>query len=219
MSDSSGRWLSRQKRDPFVRNARAEGYRSRAAFKLAELDQRFRLFKPRAVVLDLGAAPGSWSQVARERVGPTGCVVACDLLDISALPGVTVITGDVGEDAVQTRILAACGGRPIDLVISDMAPRLSGVRVRDQAQAMELAETAWSIAQDLLRSGGSLVVKMFQGEGEQVWTEGLRAEFASVRIVKPKASRDESREVYLVAMGRVMKQRTAHDGAENPAIE
>ena len=201
MSDSSGRWLARQKRDPFVRDARADGFRSRAAFKLAELDLRFRLFKPRGVVLDLGAAPGSWAQVAQARVGPAGLVIACDLVDIAPLPGVSIIIGDAREDAVQQRIVAACAGRAIDLVISDMAPKLSGVRARDQAEAIDLADTALAIAADLLRTDGQCVVKLFQGDGSQAWIAAARARFATVRIVKPKASRDESREVYVVATG------------------
>lgn len=209
MSGSSGRWLSRQKRDPFVREARADGYRSRAAFKLIELDQRFRLFKPRAVVLDLGAAPGSWSQVAQQRVGPTGVVIACDLLEIPSLcgngqlPDVNIMTGDVRDLEVQERIVAACGARALDLVISDMAPNLSGVRARDQAEAIGLADTTLEICAALLRKDGQLVVKLFQGEGSQAWITEARQRFAAVRIVKPKASRDESREVYVVASGHV----------------
>ena len=203
MSDSSGRWLARQRRDPFVKDARADGFRSRAAFKLVELDQRCRLFKPRAVVLDLGAAPGSWSQVAQDRVGPAGLVIACDLLEIAPLPGVIVIVGDARDDAVQQRIVAACTGRAIDLVISDMAPKLSGIRSRDQAEAIELADTALTIAAQLLRSGGQCVVKLFQGDGSQDWVAAARQSFATVRVVKPKASRDESREVYVVAGGHV----------------
>ena len=205
MSDSSERWLARQRRDPFVREARESGYRSRAAFKLEELDRRCGLFRQGQRVLDLGAAPGSWSQYAVTRVGRHGVVVACDLLEIAPLEQVHIIQGDARDEDVQQCIRDTVSGAALDLVICDMAPNLSGVRVRDQAEAMELVEVALELAGVLLRadpagkSGGGLVVKLFQGEGSDSWLADVRRRFGAVRVVKPKASREASREVYVVA--------------------
>ncbi len=233
MSDSSGRWLARQKRDPFVREARTSGYRSRAAFKLEELDRRCGLLRSGMRVLDLGAAPGSWAQYAANRVGPKGVVVACDLLEIAPLNAVYVIQGDARDDAIQNRIRDAVGSNALDLVICDMAPNLSGIRVRDQAEAMELLEIALELAQSMLRqgafdgksvgqqgrapsgnAGGGFVAKLFQGAGSDAWLADVRKLFATVRIVKPKASREESREVYVVAQGLKRLSPVEMDGSD-----
>ncbi len=229
MSDSSGRWLARQKRDPFVREARSSGYRSRAAFKLEELDRRCGLLRSGMRLLDLGAAPGSWAQYAASRVGPKGVVVACDLLEIAPLDAVHIIQGDARDDAIQDRIRAAVGAKALDLVICDMAPNLSGIRVRDQAEAMALLEVALELAQSMLRQGtpggkaagqqgrspgGSLVAKLFQGSGSDEWLADVRKLFATVRIVKPRASREESREVYVVAQGLKRQSPVELDGSD-----
>jgi 23S rRNA (uridine2552-2'-O)-methyltransferase len=196
---SSRRWKQRQARDPYVRKARSEGWRSRAAFKLLELDERDHLLRRSAVVLDLGAAPGGWSQVAADAVGPGGRVVAVDLLDMPELDGVQFIQGDFTDDAVFAAIEGAIGGRTADLVLSDMAPNISGNRSVDQPRAMYLAELALDMACRVLKPGGALVVKVFQGEGFDALMRAARASFGTVRTRKPAASRAESREIYLVA--------------------
>lgn len=211
---SSNRWLSRQAADPYVRRARAHGYRARAAFKLIELDKRDRFLKPGLRVVDLGAAPGSWSQVAAERAAPGGRVVALDLLAMDALPGVEFIQGDFREqqvlEALEQRLDGSGDdGRAVDLVLSDMAPNLSGVAVADQARSMELAELARDFALQWLRPGGVFVVKLFQGEGFDAFVRDMRAEFDRVRLRKPAASRKESREVYLLAEARRTGSRQA----------
>ena len=227
MSDSSGRWLARQKRDPYVRDARSNGYRSRAAYKLEELDRRCGLLRHGMRVLDLGAAPGSWAQYAASRIGPKGVLVACDLLEIAPLEGVHVIQGDATDEAVQKRIREVVGAKLLDLVICDLAPNLSGIRVRDQAEAMGLLEIALELADSMLRQGasagrsdgqtrgdpgGCFVAKLFQGAGSDVWLADVRRRFATVRVVKPKASRDESREVYVVAQGMLRSAPIEFDG-------
>jgi 23S rRNA (uridine2552-2'-O)-methyltransferase len=195
----SSRWLREHHSDPFVARARAEGYRSRAAFKLAELDRRHRLLRPGARIVDLGAAPGGWSQWAAERVGAQGRVVAVDLLPVPPIPGVTVIQGDFLEPATRAAVQAALGGLPADLVLSDMAPNLSGIPTVDQARALELAESALELASDCLRPGGTLLVKLFQGEGLDAYLRLLRTRFARVELRKPDASRPRSRELYVLA--------------------
>lgn len=196
---SSGRWKQRQARDPYVRRARAEGWRSRAAFKLMEIDDRERLLRRGARVLDLGAAPGGWSQVAAERVGGSGRVVAVDLLPMEPLEGVVVIQGDFLAADVQAQILEALGGGKADLVISDMAPNITGNRSVDQPRAMGLVEAVIEDAGLFLESGGTLLAKVFQGEGFEAFVSAARRKFGSVRIRKPASSRAESREMYLVA--------------------
>ncbi|MCC7329302.1 MAG: RlmE family RNA methyltransferase [Gammaproteobacteria bacterium] len=196
---SSGRWKQRQARDPYVRQARAAGWRSRAAFKLMEIDDRERLLQRGAVVLDLGAAPGGWSQVAVQRVGTAGRVVAVDLLPMEPLAGVEFIRGDFTEPGVQDRILAALGGQQADLVISDMAPNISGNRSVDQPRAMELVEAVLAEGLRFLKPGGTVLAKVFQGEGFEALVAGARQRFGVVRIRKPASSRAESREMYLVA--------------------
>ncbi len=198
-SKSSERWLREHFGDAFVRQAQALGLRSRAAFKLLEIDQRDRLLRPGQTVVDLGAAPGGWAQVAADKVGPGGRVVALDLLPIEPLPGVTVLQGDFTEQAVLDRLLGELDGRPVDLVLSDMAPNMSGMKAVDQPRAALLAELALDCARQVLRPKGDLLLKMFQGEGFDPLLAELRAAFSKVVVRKPKASRPRSREVYLLA--------------------
>lgn len=202
-SKSSKRWLREHFDDPYVRRAQEEGYRSRAAFKLLEIQKKDRLLRPGMTVLDLGAAPGGWSQVAARIVGPRGRVIATDLLGVEAIPGVEFIQGDFREDEVLQRILASLGDSRADLVISDMAPNLSGMGAVDQPRAMYLAELALDLARETLRPGGDLLVKLFQGEGFDAFMSALRSHFGRVQIRKPKASRPRSRELYVLARNYV----------------
>jgi 23S rRNA (uridine2552-2'-O)-methyltransferase len=196
---SSARWKARQARDPFVKQAHAEGWRSRAVFKLAELQEREKLMQPGSVVVDLGAAPGAWSQLAAQVVGDKGRVIALDLLPMSPLRGVEILQGDFREQSVMDVLLHSLAGTPVDLVVSDMAPNMSGTRVVDQPRAMHLAELAADFASQVLRPGGNMVVKLFQGEGFQEYVTATRVRFGSVRLRKPSASRSGNRETYLVA--------------------
>jgi 23S rRNA (uridine2552-2'-O)-methyltransferase len=200
-SRSSGRWLAEHSTDHYVRMAREMGYRSRAVFKLMELDQRHGLFRPGNTVVDLGAAPGGWSQYAAERVGSTGRVLAVDRLPLEPLPGVSLIRGDFLDEAVLREVQRALGGSLANIVLSDMAPNLSGSRGIDQPRAMYLAELALDFAVAALASQGGFVVKLFQGEGFQQYVATSRKIFSMVSVRKPKASRGRSPEVYLVAMG------------------
>ena len=200
-SKSSHRWLREHFDDTYVQRARREGLRSRAAYKLLELQGRYRLMRPGDTVVDLGAAPGGWSQVAAGVVGDQGRVVACDLLPMDSVAGVDFVAGDFTEQAVYERLLDAVGRAPVDLVISDMAPNLSGNAAIDQPRAMELAELAFELAGKTLRQNGALVVKLFQGEGFDAFLRVVRDQFSAVRGVKPAASRPRSREQYLVATG------------------
>lgn len=201
-SRSSGRWLSEHFSDEYVKQAQAQGYRSRAVFKLKELDERDNLLKPGMVVLDLGAAPGGWSQWAAERIGKKGAIIALDLLAMEELPGVTFIQGDFREEAVLHQLLEILAGRAVDLVLSDMAPNISGNRGVDQARGMLLAELALETAREILKPGGDFVTKLFQGPDVDEYVRSARALFAKVSVRKPKASRDRSPEVYLVGRGR-----------------
>jgi 23S rRNA (uridine2552-2'-O)-methyltransferase len=194
-------WMQRHVADPYVRKARALGYRSRAAFKLAEIDRTDRLFAPGQRVVDLGAAPGGWSQVAAEKVGPTGQVVAVDLLDLAPLPGVTVVRGDFSMAAVLREVEQALGGARVDLVLSDMSPNLSGVAATDQARSIHLCELALDFALAHLKPEGSLLLKAFQGAGFPAFLQRLRASFGRVASRKPGASRSQSSEMYLLARG------------------
>lgn len=198
-SKSSHQWLDRHFSDEYVKRAQAEGYRSRAAFKLLELQEKDRLFSPGQVVVDLGAAPGGWSQAAGKLVGGSGRVFALDILPMDALPGVDFIQGDFREDASVEQLRALLDGRPVDLVISDMAPNVSGMSAVDQPRAMYLCELALEYAREVLRPGGGFVVKVFQGEGFDQYVRDLRSTFSRVTTRKPAASRSQSREVYLVA--------------------
>ena len=200
-SKSSGRWLEEHFSDPFVQRAKDAGLRSRAAFKLEEIDAAEKLFFPGAVVVDLGAAPGGWSQYAARRLAGNGTVFALDLLPMDAIAGVSFQQGDFREQAALDALLAELGGRRVDLVMSDMAPNMSGVDVVDQARAADLEALALDFARQVLRPGGVLVMKVFQGAGfEQLLAEARRA-FEGVRMRKPKASRQRSSETYLVARG------------------
>lgn len=200
-SKSSARWLREHHDDPYVLRARREGYRSRAVYKLEELDKKHGILQPGMRVVDLGAAPGGWSQYAALKTGPGGTVIACDVLPMDPVPGVTFVQGDFREDAVLEAVLRALGDRPADLVLSDMAPNISGVDAADIPRAMYLAELAHQFAVEVLRPGGALVCKLFQGEGSDAWLRELRQDFARVAVKKPRASRPRSREVYAWAGG------------------
>ncbi|MBT8063364.1 MAG: 23S rRNA (uridine(2552)-2'-O)-methyltransferase RlmE [Gammaproteobacteria bacterium] len=201
-SKSSRRWMAEHGRDEFVRRAAAEGWRSRAVFKLEEIDQKYRVLKPGMVVVDLGAAPGGWSQYAAKKVGRSGRVVAMDLLDMPPLDGVTFVQGDFTESSVLKQLEALLDGLPVDLVISDLAPNISGVRAVDQPRSMYLAELALDFASQVLTEDGSLLVKVFQGAGSEEFLRQMRVAFERVRTVKPRASRPRSREVYVLGQNR-----------------
>jgi len=201
-SKSSARWLKEHFSDEYVRRAKAEGLRSRAAFKLDELLDRDRLLKPGMIVVDLGAAPGGWSQLVRQRLGESGRVLALDVLPMQGIGGVEFIEGDFREQQVVDALMESLDGTPVDLVLSDMAPNISGIETVDQARAMHLAELALDFACKYSRPGGSLLVKLFQGRGFDDYVRGLRGGFARVTLRKPKASRARSREVYALATGR-----------------
>ena len=200
-SKSSQRWLKEHFDDVYVKQAQQEGVRSRAVFKLRELHQSQKLFKPGMTVVDLGAAPGGWSEEALQRVGKNGRVLALDILPIEPIPGVTFIEGDFREEEPLQALESALEGCTVDLVLSDMAPNITGMVAVDQPRAMYLAELALSFCESHLRQGGSLVVKVFQGEGFDEFVKSARLQFAKVVVKKPKASRPRSREVYMVATG------------------
>lgn len=187
--------------DPYVRKAQAEGMRSRAAYKLQQLAERDNLLKPGMVVVDLGSAPGGWSQVAGRVVGPEGRVVGVDLLEMLPVPGVRFVQGDFGDDAVLAGVEKLLDGRPVDLVLSDMAPNMSGVASVDQARSIGLAELALDFAANHLKPQGNFLVKVFQGSGFEALVADIRRRFVQVMIRKPEASRSRSNEVYLVAKG------------------
>ena len=196
---SSQRWLDEHFNDPWVKQARREGWRGRAVYKLAQIDARDRLLRPGMTVIDLGAAPGGWSQYAAEKVAPGGRVIALDVLAMPPLKGVEFIQGDFTEQGVLETLRASLSGQPVDVVMSDMAPNMSGMRAVDQPRAMHLAELAHALATEVLSPGGDLLVKVFQGEGFEAFLATLRADFPRVLTRKPEASRDRSREVYLLA--------------------
>lgn len=198
---SSKAWLKEHREDPYVQQALREGYRSRACYKLLELQEKDRLLRPGMTVLDLGSAPGGWSQVAAARVGESGIVIATDILPMESLDGVTFIQGDFTEEAVFRQIVSALGDRTADLVMSDMAPNMSGVHAVDQPRAIHLAELALDMAQQVLTPGGAFVAKLFHGEGFDEVYQLAKASFLKVLTRKPQASRARSREVYMVAKG------------------
>jgi 23S rRNA (uridine2552-2'-O)-methyltransferase len=200
-SKSSSAWLKRHVNDPYVHRARAHGYRSRAAYKLVEIADRDGFARPGDAVVDLGAAPGGWAQALAERVGRSGRVVAVDLLEIAPIPGVAVVRGDFREETVLQRLEDALDGRKLDLVVSDMAPNLSGVRATDQARSVHLCELALAFAKDHLKPRGAFLVKIFQGTGYPEFLAAMRRVFVSVASRKPGASRGESKEMYLVGKG------------------
>jgi len=206
-SKSSHRWLQEHFSDPFVKKAQAEGLRSRAAYKLEELVERDRLLKPGMVVVDLGAAPGGWSQWVRQALGDKGRVIALDILDMPGLAGVEFIHGDFREDSVLTRLEATLDGQLVDLVLSDMAPNMSGVDAVDLPRAMHLAELAMDFADHHLRVGGTFLIKLFQGVGFDDYVRELRRRYAKVVIRKPAASRKRSPEVYALAQGKLAQMK------------
>lgn len=194
-------WMREHVNDPYVLLAKKEGYRSRAAYKLIEMDERDHLLKPGMTVVDLGAAPGGWTQVAAKKIGPSGVLVAFDILPMDSVRGAVFIQGDFREDAALAMLDEAMAGRPVDLVISDMAPNISGIGTADQARSMHLAELALEFATQHLKSGGAFVVKVFQGEGFDDYVREMRVHFEKVAVRKPKASRDRSAEVYMLGKG------------------
>lgn len=200
-SKSSGRWLQEHFDDEYVKKAQKDGYRSRAVYKLLEIDEKDQLLKPGMTVVDLGAAPGSWSEVAAQRVGEKGSVIALDILPMDSLPGVTFIQGDFREEGPYNALLEALGDSQVDLVMSDMAPNISGMKAVDQPRAMYLAELALELARKVLKPGGDLLVKAFNGEGIDAYKQELRKDFKTLIVRKPRASRPRSPEIYLLARG------------------
>lgn len=201
-SKTSSRWLQEHFSDPYVKRAHAEGWRSRAVFKLDELIERDALLKPGMIVVDLGAAPGGWSQKARERLGDSGRVVALDILPMQGIAGVDCIVGDFREESALQALDALLGGSEVDLVLSDMAPNMSGVAAVDQDRSMHLAELAAVFADTHVKKGGAFLTKLFQGQGFDEYVRRLRGTYARVSIRKPKASRARSNEVYALATGK-----------------
>src|SRR2546427_13212737 len=197
-SKSSSAWLKRHVSDPYVHRARAHGYRSRSAYKLIEIAKRDRLARQGDHVVDLGAAPGGWAQAVAERAGRAGRVIAVDLLEIAPIPGVTIVRGDFGDEAVLKRIEAVLDGRKLDLVVSDMAPNLSGVSATDQARSIHLCELGLEFARVHLKPQGAFLVKAFQGTGYPAFLAAMRGVFVAVASRKPGASRGDSREMYLL---------------------
>ncbi len=195
---SSRRWLREHREDDFVKKANNLGYRSRAVFKLEEIDKRDKLFRAGMGVVDLGAAPGSWAQYAAAKVGPQGWVIAIDILPMAALPGVSIIQGDFADNQIFTELLKHAELHPIAVVMSDMAPNMSGVNAVDQARATYLAEMALDFARRSLMSGGAFLAKAFHGDGFDAFVADARASFRRVRVRKPRASRPRSREVYVL---------------------
>ena len=202
-SKTSKQWMHEHVNDPYVQRAQKEGYRSRAAYKLLEIDERDHLLKPGMVVVDLGATPGGWSQVAAAKVGQAGKVIALDLLPLHPLHGVEFILGDFREDGVLAQLEERLGGRQVGLVISDMSPNISGIGVADQARAMHLAELALDFSVRHLKPGGAFLIKLFQGVGFEDYVKLMRSHFARVVTRKPKASRDRSSELYLLGLEKL----------------
>ena len=198
-SKSSNRWLQEHASDQYVKQAAIDGFRSRAVYKLIELDEKDKLIRPGAVILELGSAPGGWTQYLSRRAGGQARIVASDILQMDSLPDVSFVLGDFTEQETANAISEAMGNRKADLVLSDMAPNLSGVGVSDQARAMGLVELALASAADFLAPDGAFVVKVFQGEGFDSYMKEVRTCFRNVKVRKPAASRARSREVYVVA--------------------
>ncbi|MBV8851924.1 MAG: 23S rRNA (uridine(2552)-2'-O)-methyltransferase RlmE [Sinobacteraceae bacterium] len=198
-SKSSGQWLHEHVTDPYVRQAQKDGYRSRASYKLLQLNERDQLLRPGMLVIDLGSAPGGWSQVASRLVGQRGHVIATDILPMEPIPQVEFMQGDFTSDAMLEALLAALGHRQPDVVLSDIAPNITGIDSADQASSIYLVELALEFARKVLKPGGDLVVKVFQGAGSDDFLKQLRTSFGKVLVRKPAASRPRSREVYAVA--------------------
>ena len=197
----SGRWAARQNRDPFVNAARQAGFRARAVFKLEQIDRKYRLIKPDSLIIDLGSAPGSWCQYAASRVRGEGQIIAVDLLAMKAIEKVNFIRGDFTNDSVVEQIITALDDRPPDLVLSDMAPNLSGIASTDQARVAALQQAVMAFCRRALRPGGALLTKLFAGESAAATQKQFGACFARVQTVKPQASRAQSKEIYLLARG------------------
>ncbi len=200
-SKSSARWLAEHAADPYVKRAHEEGWRSRAAFKLEDIQQSDRILRPGMTVVDLGAAPGGWSQYAARLLGEKGRVIAMDILEMPAIPGVEFLQGDFNDEAVLQRLLELVGPGRVDLVMSDMAPNMMGISDVDHDRSMNLVELALDFAGRTLRPGGDFLAKVFQGRGFQPFVAQLRQQFESVKLRKPKASRARSAEVYVLARG------------------
>ena len=198
-SKSSKKWLEERARDKYVKKSKQAGFRSRASFKLLEIQEKDRFIQPGMIVVDLGSAPGGWSQAAKILVGDKGSVLATDILPMAPISGVKFIQGDFTEDAVFEDLIERVGGESVDLVISDMAPNITGIRAIDQPGSMHLAELALDFARSILREGAYFLVKVFEGEGIGEFKQILASEFEKVKVRKPKASRSRSREFYLLA--------------------
>jgi 23S rRNA (uridine2552-2'-O)-methyltransferase len=200
-SKSSANWLREHFNDPFVKQAQKDGYRSRASYKLLEIQEKDRLIRPGMSVIDLGAAPGGWSQVTSRLIGGQGRLIASDILEMDSIPDVTFIQGDFTQDEVLQQILQAVGDSHVDLVISDMAPNMSGTPAVDMPRAMFLCELALDLATRVLKPGGDFLIKIFQGEGFDMYLKDVRSKFDKVQMRKPSSSRDRSREQYLLGRG------------------
>lgn len=198
-SKTSNKWLTEHFNDEFVKRSQKEGYRSRAVYKLMEIDDKDRLLKPGMTIVDLGAAPGSWCELVSKRIGGKGKIFALDILPMDALGDVTFIEGDFTEDAVYDALMDELDGQKVDLVISDMAPNISGMKAVDQPKMMYLAELALEFAQSVLKPGGVFLTKVFTGTGIDEYKKELRQHFAKIIVRKPKASRSRSSEIYLLA--------------------
>ena len=210
-SKTSKAWMRRHVSDPHVRHARDEGYRSRAAYKLLEIAERDRLLRPGLTVVDLGAAPGSWSQLAASAVAPAGRVIALDQIEMSPLSDVCIIRGDFRDAAVRARLEQVLEGRPVDLVLSDMAPNMSGISAMDQARCIALGELAMEFALHWVKPGGAFLVKLFHGRGYDAFVARMRRSFGTLAVRKPKASRASSSEVYLLARNPVRNEDLARE--------
>ncbi|UDI93707.1 MULTISPECIES: 23S rRNA (uridine(2552)-2'-O)-methyltransferase RlmE [Pseudomonas] len=200
-SKTSLGWLKRHVNDPYVKQAQKDGYRSRASYKLLEVQEKYKLIRPGMSVVDLGAAPGGWSQVTSRLIGGQGRLIASDILEMDSIPDVTFIQGDFTQDEVLAQILEAVGNSQVDLVISDMAPNMSGTPAVDMPKAMFLCELALDLAERILKPGGNFLIKIFQGEGFDTYLKDARRKFDKVQMIKPDSSRDSSREQYMLAWG------------------
>lgn len=200
-SKTSLGWLKRHVNDPYVKQAQKDGYRSRASYKLLEIQEKYKLIRPGMSVVDLGAAPGGWSQVTSRLIGGQGRLIASDILEMDSIPDVQFVQGDFTEDAVLAQILEAVGNSQVDLVISDMAPNMSGTPEVDMPKAMFLCELALDLAERILKPGGNFVIKIFQGEGFDVYLKDARKKFDKIQMIKPDSSRGSSREQYMLAWG------------------
>jgi 23S rRNA (uridine2552-2'-O)-methyltransferase len=200
-SKTSLGWLKRHVNDPYVKQAQKDGYRSRASYKLLEVQEKYKLIRPGMSVVDLGAAPGGWSQVTSRLIGGQGRLIASDILEMDSIPDVTFIQGDFTQDAVLAQILEAVGNSQVDLVISDMAPNMSGTPEVVMPKAMFLCELALDLAERILKPGGNFVIKIFQGEGFDVYLKDARRKFDKIQMLKPDSSRGSSREQYMLAWG------------------